>query len=185
MKTQIRILALTMAALMPLAANAADECCTGKAAAKHDCSADKTAKTDAKAGCCSAKATPIVTAFASPPRVSLASDEKLSEADAEFLASYEKIRSALAGDNLDAAKAAAADVKGAEEIASAKKIADARVAFKGLSATAIAKAKGHAGFFVAHCPMVKGGGADWLATSKKIENPYFGSAMFSCGYIKE
>jgi hypothetical protein len=185
MKTQIRILTLAIASLLPLAANAADACCTDKTAANHDCSADRTAKTNAKAGCCSTKAAPIVTAFASPPRLSLASDEKLSEADAAFLASYEKIRAALAGDNLDAAKTAAADVKEAEEIAAATKIADARVAFKALSATAIAKAKGHAGFYVAHCPMVKGGGADWLATKKEIENPYFGNAMFSCGYIKE
>jgi Cu(I)/Ag(I) efflux system membrane fusion protein len=181
MKTQIRILTFAMAALLPLAANAADDCCSD---AEHDCSAE-TANTDTKAGCCSANAAPIVTAFASPPPVPLATDAKLSEADAAYLASYEKIRAALAGDNLDAAKAAATDVKGAEEIAAAKKIADARVAFKALSATAISKAKGHEGFWIAHCPMVKGGGADWLTTNKKIENPYFGSAMFSCGHIKE
>jgi len=133
--------------------------------------------------CCESKTAPETSAFAPPPPVPRA--EGLSETDAAFLASYEKIRAALAGDNLDASKAAAVDLEGAEAIAGAKKIAEARVAFKALSATAIAKAKGHAGFYVAHCPMVKGGGADWLATMKVIENPYFGSAMFSCGYIKE
>jgi Cu(I)/Ag(I) efflux system membrane fusion protein len=174
MKTHTRILPLAIAALLlPFAAHAAsdDGCCAKE-------------KEKVAAGCCSsASAAPVKSAFAAPPAAPRA--EGLSEADAAFLASYEKIRAALAGDNLDAAKKAAVGLEGAEEIAAAKKIGDARVAFKALSATAIAKAKGHAGFYIAHCPMVKGGGADWLTTKKKIENPYFGSAMFSCGYIKE
>jgi len=161
MKTHTRILTLALAALLfPLAAHAAE-----------------------KGGCCGASAAPVKSAFAAPPAAPRA--EGLNEADSAFLASYEKIRAALAGDNLEAAKEAATDLEGAEQIAAAKKIADARVAFKAISATAIAKAKGHSGFYVAHCPMVKGGGADWLTTKKVIENPYFGSAMFACGYIKE
>lgn len=173
MKTYTRILIIAaMALLLPIsAAKAADDCCAKPDAAQKD-------------GCCASEATaPVPSAFAAPPPAPRVED--LSEADAVFLAGYEKIRAALAGDNLDAAKEAAAVLEGAEGIAGAKKIAEARVAFKALSATAIAKAKGHAGFYVAHCPMVKGGGADWLTTKKKIENPYFGSAMFSCGYFKD
>lgn len=169
MKLQTRIITLATTAILPLAAIAAD-------ADKADCS------------CCSAEAaTPVQTAFAAPPPAPMAAAEKkaLSEDDRKFLASYEKVRAALAGDNFEAAKSAAAEIDGGEPIAKAKSIADARAAFKGLSARAIAKAKGQAGFYVAHCPMVKGGGADWLATKKKIENPYFGSAMFACGSIKE
>ena len=174
MKTYTRILPLAAAALLlPFAAQAASD----DAACARE-------KEKASAGCCSSgSAAPVKTAFAAPPAAPRS--EGLSEADAAFLASYEKVRAALAGDNLDAAKEAAAGLEGAEAIAAAKKVAEARVAFKALSATAIAKAKGHAGYYVAHCPMVKGGGADWLATKKVIENPYFGSAMFSCGYIKE
>jgi Cu(I)/Ag(I) efflux system membrane fusion protein len=28
-------------------------------------------------------------------------------------------------------------------------------------------------------------GADWLQSATKTENPYFGSAMFRCGALKE
>lgn len=36
--------------------------------------------------------------------------------------------------------------------------------------------------FVQYCPMAKG---HWLSDSKKIVNPYYGSEMLACGYIKE
>lgn len=162
MKTHTRILTIAALALaLPVSAlHAADTCCSSEAPAKS--------------------------AFAAPPPAPLAeSGAELSDADRAFLASYETVRAALAGDDFEAAKKAAADIAGGEPVAKAKSIAEARIAFKSLSARAIAKAKGHAGFYVAHCPMVKGGGADWLATKKVIENPYYGSAMFSCGYIKE
>jgi Cu(I)/Ag(I) efflux system membrane fusion protein len=36
--------------------------------------------------------------------------------------------------------------------------------------------------YVQHCPMADSNkGADWLSNVKKIQNPYFGEAMFSCG----
>lgn len=161
MKTHTRILTTAALALaLPFSAlQAAEACCPGEAPAKS--------------------------AFGGPPPAPLAADKKLSDADVAFLASYENIRAALAGDDFEAAKKAAADIAGGEPVAKAKSIAEARIAFKSLSARAIAKAKGHAGFHVAHCPMVKGGGADWLATKKVVENPYFGSAMFACGYIKD
>jgi membrane fusion protein, copper/silver efflux system len=39
--------------------------------------------------------------------------------------------------------------------------------------------------FLTHCPMVPGGGGDWLAKSEQIANPYFGSQMLRCGTVKE
>ena len=33
------------------------------------------------------------------------------------------------------------------------------------------------------CPMVKGGGGDWLQASDKLVNPYYGSKMLTCGEI--
>ena len=36
-----------------------------------------------------------------------------------------------------------------------------------------------------HCPMVyEDGGADWLQAAKSLRNPYFGSAMATCGEVK-
>ena len=40
--------------------------------------------------------------------------------------------------------------------------------------------------YVQHCPMADHNkGADWLSMDKEIKNPYFGSAMLTCGEIKE
>lgn len=39
--------------------------------------------------------------------------------------------------------------------------------------------------FLSHCPMVPGGGGNWLATTEQIANPYFGSQMLRCGTVKE
>lgn len=39
--------------------------------------------------------------------------------------------------------------------------------------------------YLLHCPMALGDkGGDWIHTSEKIENPYFGSEMFACGEVK-
>lgn len=40
--------------------------------------------------------------------------------------------------------------------------------------------------YVQHCPMAnKGDGGDWLASEKKIQNPYYGSEMMECGAVLE
>ncbi|MHC4923558.1 MAG: efflux RND transporter periplasmic adaptor subunit [Planctomycetota bacterium] len=40
--------------------------------------------------------------------------------------------------------------------------------------------------YLVHCPMAfDHKGADWLAREPKVENPYFGSDMFSCGDVTE
>lgn len=41
-------------------------------------------------------------------------------------------------------------------------------------------------FYVAHCPMAfNDKGANWISPSKKIENPYFGDKMLTCGSVEE
>ncbi|MDQ8190241.1 efflux RND transporter periplasmic adaptor subunit [Roseibacillus persicicus] len=40
--------------------------------------------------------------------------------------------------------------------------------------------------YLVHCPMAFGNeGADWLSRKPVVENPYFGSRMFSCGDVTE
>ena len=107
----------------------------------------------------------------------------LSETDKQFLARYEKVRSALAADDLGAARTAAGDL-GEEGVSLAKSslLKDARAAFEKLSDKAKQLAAGQTGFYVVHCPMLK---KDWVQTSEKIANPYFGKEMATCGEIKK
>jgi hypothetical protein len=107
----------------------------------------------------------------------------LSETDKQFLAGYEKVRSALAADDLGAAKTAAADLGDeAAELAKSSSLKDARAAFEKLSEKAKQLATGQAGYYVAHCPMLK---KDWVQTSEKIANPYGGKEMVTCGEIRK
>ena len=112
-----------------------------------------------------------------------------------LLPQYEQISSALAADDLPAARNTAqkfaasavtlhqADMAAtARRIAGANDLAGAREAFKALSAQAIALAHGAKGYFVVTCPMAQ---ADWLQRTKEIRNPYLGREMLSCGRIKE
>ena len=40
--------------------------------------------------------------------------------------------------------------------------------------------------YLVHCPMAfQNAGADWLSRLPKVENPYYGSRMFSCGDVTE
>jgi Cu(I)/Ag(I) efflux system membrane fusion protein len=69
-------------------------------------------------------------------------------------------------------------------------ITKAREAFALLSESMIVVAKrfgpGHQVVHRIHCPMAfDNRGADWLQAAKQTENPYFGSAMFRCGALKE
>ena len=108
-------------------------------------------------------------------------------ADIEFLRGYENVRAALASDNLGAAKNAAAAIKeneNADALAKSASLADAREAFKKLSKRAVHVASDHEGYFIANCPMVKNGGGNWVQTTGKVSNPYFGKSMLTCGSIK-
>lgn len=107
----------------------------------------------------------------------------LSDKDRQFLGGYEKLRTALAVDDLTKAKAAAKDLGDAgADFAKANSLADARAAFEKLTAKAKGLITGQSGFYVGHCPMLK---KDWVQTSDKIENPYGGKDMVTCGEIKQ
>lgn len=115
-----------------------------------------------------------------------------SDMKSEILSSYVKLSTALAADDLAAAKAAAATVAEhagmsdghkavapkAEAVAKAKDIEVAREAFKALSAAVEPLAAGQKGYVVMNCPMAN---ADWVQTSKDVKNPYFGKSMLTCG----
>lgn len=77
-----------------------------------------------------------------------------------------------------------------DKIENAADIAEQRKQFTALSTDVIALFK-HAELtagtiFIQHCPMAnKGDGGDWMASEKKIQNPYYGSEMMECGSIVE
>jgi hypothetical protein len=107
----------------------------------------------------------------------------LSDGDEQFLARYEKIRSALAADDLGAARAAAGDLgEEGTQLAKSSSLKDARSAFEKLSNKAKQLAAGQTGYYVVHCPMLQ---KDWVQTSEKIANPYYGKEMATCGEIKK
>ncbi|MDP3073785.1 MAG: DUF3347 domain-containing protein [Opitutaceae bacterium] len=132
----------------------------------------------------------------------------LNDDQKAFLSQYEAVRAALAADDLAATKKAAAAIPTqpktplkeplteeqqdrqakfaglVKKIATADSLKTARAEFKALSKRAIHYAEGKEGYFVANCPMVEGGEGDWVQTSKKISNPYFGKSMLTCGSIK-
>lgn len=115
--------------------------------------------------------------------LSVAYATELSSADTQFLAGYEKVRAALAADDLAGAKIAATDLgNDSAAITAADKLATARTAFAKLSEHAITLAKGQPGYYVVNCPMVK---KDWVQTSDKISNPYAGKEMLTCGVVKK
>jgi len=58
----------------------------------------------------------------------------------------------------------------------------ARATFEKLSDKAKQLAAGQSGYYVVHCPMLN---KDWVQTSEKIANPYYGKEMATCGEIKK
>lgn len=66
-------------------------------------------------------------------------------------------------------------------------LAKARLAFKPLSQAVVTlaaqvRSQGvHQSFTHFYCPMVDGGGGDWLQPGGELLNPYFGSEMLHCG----
>lgn len=107
----------------------------------------------------------------------------LSDTDKQFLAGYEKVRAALAADDLDKAKTAAGDLRDeGGALAKSGSLKEARVAFEKLSEKAKTLAAGQSGYYVVNCPMLK---KDWVQNSEKISNPYAGKQMLTCGEIKK
>jgi hypothetical protein len=107
----------------------------------------------------------------------------LCDKDKQFLTAYEKIHVALANDDLATARSAAKDLgeEGAT-IAHAASLKDARAPFEKLGEKAKQLAAGQPGFYVVTCPMLK---KDWVQTTEKIANPYYGKEMATCGEIKK
>jgi Cu(I)/Ag(I) efflux system membrane fusion protein len=127
-------------------------------------------------------------------------DQKLQT----IYAAYIKLKDQLVATKLEAAKPAATELaaalKGFEgcenaatiagKIAEAKDIKTQRAAFTDLNVEIIPVFK-HAALtsgtiYVQHCPMANNGdGGDWLASEKKIQNPYYGDEMMECGRVAE
>jgi hypothetical protein len=125
----------------------------------------------------------LMTAVAVVALVAPLDAEQLSDENKKFLAAYEKARQALAADDLDGAKNAAADLgtKGSE-LANSKSLGDARAVFAKISAEAEKMVAGQPGYYVMHCPMLK---KDWVQTTEKVANPYAGKQMLTCGEVKK
>jgi len=118
------------------------------------------------------------------------------------VASYLEIQAQLADDKIDgikgpaaaiAASAASMGEPGAAIVTAAKAVEEAadlqtaREAFGPLSDAVIAAAKaggwqGLDDVKLAYCPMVNG---SWLQREPTIRNPYYGSAMLTCGEFKD
>ncbi len=74
-------------------------------------------------------------------------------------------------------------------MASAKDIKEMRNSFDELSETMIGMVKTFQltkkELYVLHCPMADNNkGADWLSASSEVKNPFYGSAMLTCGELK-
>jgi hypothetical protein len=106
-----------------------------------------------------------------------------STSDKQFLSGYEKIRGALAADDLGSAKKAASALgdTGAA-LAASQSLNAARMAFAKLSDNAEKLTKGQSGYYVMHCSMLN---KDWVQTSAQVGNPYGGKDMVSCGEVKK
>jgi hypothetical protein len=107
----------------------------------------------------------------------------LSDQDKQFLAGYDKVHQALVADDLAGAKKAARELGAAgDQLSKSNSLADARSAFGKLSGQAEKLAAGQSGYYVMHCPMKN---ADRVQTSAKVENPYGGKEMLTCGEVKK
>jgi hypothetical protein len=114
---------------------------------------------------------------------SLLSAAALTDQNKQFLAAYDKIHHALVADDLAGTKKAAADLgPSGVELANSKSLDEARSAFSKMSAEAEKLVAGQSGYYVMYCPMKK---KDWVQTSAKVENPYGGKEMLTCGEVKK
>jgi hypothetical protein len=125
-----------------------------------------------------------------------------SETTKAIVASYLQIHAALSADKIDGVKPAAAAigresaklgapgetiVKAAKAMESAADLKAARQAFGPLSDAVIAAAaadgwKDLPALKVGYCPMVD---RRWIQKDGKVNNPYYGSEMLTCGELKD
>ena len=76
-----------------------------------------------------------------------------------------------------------------KKISSSKDIEEQRKQFDFLSQALIKVIKvfgiPNETLYVQHCPMANNNeGADWISTEEKVQNPYFGDKMMTCGVVK-
>jgi len=115
---------------------------------------------------------------------------------------YLKIESALANDSTNGVAASASAIATAvrsdsmkmlspemaaqaDALAKTKDLASARAVFKRLSKSLIKYLADYnitSAYVEVYCPMAK---ASWMQKDKKINNPYMGGSMRSCGTIKQ
>ncbi|MGB2427890.1 MAG: efflux RND transporter periplasmic adaptor subunit [Akkermansiaceae bacterium] len=82
-------------------------------------------------------------------------------------------------------------LKQAEQLRQDADIAAMRTSFKPVSDSLIALIRKHGlnhlgNVYVIHCPMAHGDkGADWISADTEVRNPYYGSAMYACGFVKD
>jgi hypothetical protein len=108
---------------------------------------------------------------------------ELTDQNKRFLAAYEQVHHALVADDLAGAQTAAADLgRVGVDLTKSKSLTEARAAFEKLSAQTKDLVAGQPGYFVLHCPMAN---KDWVQTSDKPSNPYFGKQMPACGEVKK
>jgi Cu(I)/Ag(I) efflux system membrane fusion protein len=125
-----------------------------------------------------------------------------SDALKAVVGSYLEIQAQLASDKTDGVKASATALasraeglgdagapvaKAAKAVADAPDLKAAREAFGPLSDAVIAAAKAEgwkdlSDVKLAYCPMAK---RSWLQKDEKINNPYYGAAMATCGEFKK
>lgn len=144
--------------------------------------------------------TVAVSLLAAVPRVM--AEKEIPEAARTAIDQYVAIQKALADDSMEhvahhakAIAKIAADHKvhqlphkaatQAENVAKAKDIKSARVAFKELSKSFETLVRDLSDepddYRIAYCPMAKAG---WVQTGKVIANPYYGKSMLKCGTFK-
>jgi len=118
----------------------------------------------------------------------------IAQAQDTVLDNFVAVSTALSQDDLSAAKTAATQLAAAakaanesalathaSQLAASDSLVSAREHFKAASPEAIKLATGKAGYYVFTCPMAK---ADWVQSTKDVQNPYMGKAMPGCGSIK-
>lgn len=125
-----------------------------------------------------------------------------AELPAALVEAYLSAQTALTNDSLKELPAAAKAIEtaatpigaaaqpvvdGARKLGVAKDLAAARTAFGDLSTALLSYAEKSgstlpADLHIAYCPMAD---KDWIQKGTDIKNPYYGSAMLTCGSIKK
>ncbi|SFN61691.1 efflux RND transporter periplasmic adaptor subunit [Salegentibacter flavus] len=139
------------------------------------------------------KLQPVFSNYLSLKDALVEDDFKLAEKEAKELeASLEQLEvsefGASAGAALESYKMQLEN--NMESITPAEDISALREKFDELSIVMIRMAQSFKPFsdklYIQHCPMANSDrGADWLSLSEEIENPYYGSAMLTCGEVTE